>query len=54
MKISNKELSKINGGGLNATLFNSFARIINTLFDIGYEIGSSIRRLSEKKVCSIE
>lgn len=54
MKISDKELSKISGGAITATMFNAFARILSTIYDIGYEVGSAARRFFEKKSCSLE
>ena len=51
MILEKQELAVIDGG--NATMFNAFARIIKTIYDIGHEVGSTVRRLFSKKVCKI-
>lgn len=51
MILEKHELAQINGGGLSATLFNSIARISKTIYDIGYEFGSTMRRLFSGKIC---
>ncbi len=45
MILKNEELAVIDGGGFTATFFNSIARLGKTIYDIGYEVGSSVRRL---------
>lgn len=52
MYLEKKELNNIVGGA-SAAIFNAFARIFRTMYDIGYEIGSRIRRLVSKKTCKI-
>ena len=53
MKLEEKELYNINGGGItiNATLINAFARAISTVLDLGRTVGSAIRRLYSKNYC---
>ena len=48
MYLEKEELNNIVGGA-SAAIFNAFARIFRTMYDIGYEIGSTIRRLVSKK-----
>lgn len=46
-------LSKIKGGiSISATLLNAFARIISSVYDIGNSLGSSLRRIKDKKICN--
>ena len=52
MYLEKKELNNIVGGA-SAAIFNAFARIFRTMYDIGYEIGSTIRRLVSKKTCKM-
>ena len=53
MILEYQELSKIRGGvSITATLLNSFARMIGSIYDIGNNLGSSIRRIVEKRFCS--
>lgn len=60
-KIDNKKLDEIYGGTasitsltVSATLINSFAKIIEVIFDIGTGFGSSIRRVGENNICSLK
>lgn len=51
MKLEDIELQRIQGGAITATLFNSIARLINTVLDLGRTVGSSIRRIYSKNYC---
>ena len=53
MILKNEELALIDGGGFTATFFNSIARLGKTIYDIGYEVGSSVRRLLGRTLCKI-
>ena len=44
MYLEKRELDQVVGGA-SASFFNSVARILRTAYDIGYSIGSSLRRL---------
>ena len=50
MNLDKNELNKI-VGGTSAALYNAIARVFQTIYDIGYEIGSAIRRTFSKKMC---
>lgn len=53
MIIEYQELSKIRGGtSITATFLSSFARMISSIYDVGNNLGSSIRRIVEKRMCS--
>lgn len=39
MKLEELELYQIRGGAITATLFNSIARLINTVLDLGRTVG---------------
>lgn len=46
------KLNKIVGGGeINGSLLNALSRFINTLYELGRAVGSSLRRLTSKNVC---
>lgn len=55
-RLSDKELDKICGGTTNitGTLISALTDIIKLLYDAGHSVGSSIRRIKEKELCSIE
>ena len=56
IKLEKEELKKIDGGALvfNATYLNALYKFSSLIFDVGKEVGSSIRRLSENKVCPLK
>lgn len=51
MNLTKVELMNLNGGSWSATMFNAFARTVNTIFDLGRSIGSSIRRIFTRSYC---
>ncbi len=55
-RVKEEELKNISGGGItfNATYLNAIYKISSLLFDIGRELGSSIRRISSNQVCSLK
>ena len=54
-KIDNEELKNIDGGlSITSTILNSITSIFKVLMDAGREIGSSIRRIHEDKMCPLE
>lgn len=52
-ELKEKEMMEIDGGTLTSSFINAIAKIVNTLFDIGKETGSAIRRLTTGNYCSI-
>ena len=54
MRVNDIELSKINGGeGLGATFLNYLSNAIKTIYNIGQELGGSIRRIASGKTCPL-
>ncbi|MBR3898365.1 MAG: hypothetical protein IKJ43_03695 [Bacilli bacterium] len=53
MKLSNEELINISGGAVTSTFINAAVKGITLLIELGKSLGSTIRRISEKKSCSI-
>ena len=51
MKISDDELLRIYGGSVSATFINAFVKGISLLVELGKSLGSSIRRVSDNKIC---
>mgnify|MGYP006908928190 CR=1 FL=1 len=53
MEIEKYELYEIVGGGsfANSSFLNAISRFLSTALQIGQTVGSSIRRLIDKKVC---
>jgi len=54
IELKDNELLSINGGiNWSAALFNSAARAIDTVMDVGRSLGSAIRRLASGTMCSL-
>lgn len=55
-RVDDNCLDKIYGGGTNitGTLVNAVSEVMKVLYDAGYAVGSSIRRMSDKKLCPLE
>lgn len=53
-KLSIKELSLVNGGGggLSGALLNGFSRFFKMIHDVGYSLGSAIRRIRTGNLCN--
>jgi len=51
--LTNEELALVRGGGITATLLNSVSRLVDTIFNLGQTVGSTIRRLISNNVCKI-
>lgn len=50
MNLSNKELSLI-VGGISGSFLNAMSRIFTTVYNIGYQIGSSLKRVFKRSYC---
>jgi len=54
IKLNKNELMCVEGGiKITATLINSVAKGVNTILNLGRALGSSIRRIGSKKLCSV-
>lgn len=53
MKLTAKEMEKINGGGLTSAFINSLSKAINTVYQLGKQTGSALRRLVSGNYCPI-
>ena len=52
-ELNEKEMSNIVGGALTSSFINAINGIINTLFELGKETGSALRRLTSGAYCQI-
>ncbi len=54
MKLEKEYLIKIQGGGiLSGAVISALLKSVGTILDLGRSLGSAIRRISAKNVCSI-
>ena len=55
-RINDKDLLLIVGGAttLSGTILNQLNKLVSILVDSGKSLGSSIRRISEDKICPLD
>lgn len=53
MKLKNEEMKSIDGGAFTATMLNAITKAVNTVYEFGRQVGSTLRRLINGKYCSI-
>jgi hypothetical protein len=49
--LKREELINVVGGSISGTMLNAISKGINTIFEIGQSLGSSIRRFITGKLC---
>ena len=53
-KIDNRKLESIIGGSsISGTIINAVSGIVKIFFDVGKSVGSSFRRITERKMCPL-
>ena len=53
MKLNKEEMLEINGGGITSAMLNAISKAVNTLYELGRQTGSAIRRIVKNKYCAI-
>jgi len=51
MILSNKDLCKITGGSIAASLVSEFIKGVSVIIDIGKMLGSAIKRITSNRQC---
>ncbi len=52
LKVKDNELKNIYGGAsLSGAIINYFTKALNTVLDVGRNLGSAIRRIKYKNMC---
>lgn len=52
MLLSKEESYLVCGGAsVSGSLLNAVSRLVKTIYDIGYALGSAIKRVTSKKYC---
>lgn len=52
-ELDKQEMLSVSGGGLTSSFINAITNAINTLYELGKETGSALRRLTNNKYCPI-
>lgn len=53
MKLNKEEMLKVDGGAITSAMINAISKAVNTLYELGRQTGSAIRRIIKNKYCSI-
>lgn len=54
MELEKEQMNKIIGGAITSAWLNAISKAINTLYDLGKQTGSAIRRLVKNTYCPIK
>ena len=53
VRLDNETMKKIYGGEIPSAMLNAISKAINTLYELGKQTGSAIRRLIKNSYCKI-
>ncbi len=51
MKMKYWELDKVTGGVVSGTKLNALTKIISTIYDVGYALGKTLRKIIDRNTC---
>lgn len=53
MELKKEEMRNITGGSISSAMINAITKAVNTIYELGKQTGSTIRRLISGKYCPI-
>lgn len=53
MELKQEQLKTIDGGGITSAMLNAVSKAVNTLYELGRQTGSALRRMVKNKYCPI-
>lgn len=53
MELKKEQMKYICGGAITSAMLNAITKAVNTIYEFGVQVGSSLRRLIKGKYCSI-
>lgn len=54
MELKQNQMTEINGGGITSAWLNAISKAINTLYELGKQCGSGIRRVVSGTYCPVK
>lgn len=54
MKLNKEEMLKIDGGAITSAMLNAISKAVNTLYELGRQTGSALRRIIKNKYCALK
>ena len=52
-ELRKEEMKKVEGGSMTAAMLGAIYKVVETIYNLGDALGSSLRRLIEGKNCSL-
>ena len=53
MELKKEQLKNISGGAVTSAMINAISKAVNTIYELGRQTGSALKRLIKNKHCSI-
>lgn len=53
MKLNKEEMLKIDGGAFTSAMLNAITKAVNTLYELGRQTGSALKRIIKKTHCPL-
>ena len=52
MNLTDDNMKIIDGGGITSAMLNAISKAINTIYELGRQTGSALRRIIKKSHCA--
>ena len=53
MELTKEKMKQVEGGGITSAMLNAISKAVNTLYELGRQTGSALRRMIKNKYCPI-
>ena len=53
MNLNKEEMLKVDGGAITSAMINAISKAVNTLYELGRQTGSALRRIIKNKYCAL-
>lgn len=54
MKLNKEEMLKVDGGGITSAMINAISKAVNTIYELGRQTGSALKRILKKAHCPLK
>lgn len=54
MELKQEQLKNVDGGAITSAMLNAITKAVNTLYELGKQTGSALRRVIENTYCPIK
>ena len=53
MELRKKDMIQVSGGALASSMLNAITKAVNTVYNLGRQAGSSLRRIVTRSYCAV-